>query len=134
MDQDFYYAHWCLGLAYEMKGSFREAQSEYEKAFQLNDDPYVLALLGHLLAMSGKRDQAVKTLRRLEEISRQRYVPTYSFAIVYAELNEKDQAFEWLEKCYQERCTQMIGIKFDPLVRNLRSDPRFTELAQRVGA
>lgn len=133
MDQDFYYAHWCLGLAYEMKGSFREAQAEYEKALQLNDDPYVLALLGHLFAASGKKDQALKTLRQLEEISRQRYVPGYSFAIIYAELDEKDQAFQWLEKCYQERCTDMIGIKFDPVVKNLRSDPRFADLVRRVG-
>ncbi len=133
MDQGFYYAHWCLGLAYQMKGSFREAQAEYEKAFQLNDDPYVLALLGHLFAMSGKKEQALKTLRQLEEISRQRYVSSYSFAIVYAELNEKDKAFQWLEKCYQERCIHMLGIKFDPVVKNLRSDPRFAELVRRVG-
>ena len=133
MDQSFYYAHWCLGLAYEMKGAFREAQGEYEKALQLNDDPYIIALLGHLFATSGDEDQALKALRQLEEISRQRYVPPYSFAIVYAELNEKDQAFQWLEKCYQERCIQMIGIKFDPLIKNLRSDPRLAELGRRVG-
>jgi len=133
MDQDFYYAHWCLGLAYAMKGSFREAQTEYEKSLQLNDDPYVLAMLGHLFAMLGKRDQALKILRQLEEISRQRYVPTYGFAIIYAELNEKDQAFQWLEKGYQERSTHMIGVKYDPLLKNLRSDPRFAELARRVG-
>ncbi len=133
MDQSFYYAHWCLGLAYEMKGAFREAQGEYEKALQLNDDPYIVALLGHLFATSGDEDQALKALRQLEEISRQRYVPPYSFAIVYAELNQKDQAFQWLEKCYQERCIQMIGIKFDPLIKNLRSDPRLAELGRRVG-
>lgn len=83
--------------------------------------------------MSGKKDEALKTLRQLEEISRQRYVPLHSFAIVYAELNEKDQAFQWLEKCYEERCTQMIGIRFDPLLKNLHSDPRLAELARRVG-
>jgi Predicted integral membrane protein len=132
MDQGFYYARWCLGLAYEMKGSFREAQAEYEKALQLHDDPYVLALLGHLFAASGKKDQALRILRQLEEISRQRYVTGYSFAIIYAELNEKDQAFQWLEKCHQERCTDLISIKRDPVLKNLRSDPRFAELAQRV--
>ncbi|MCA1617587.1 MAG: tetratricopeptide repeat protein, partial [Acidobacteria bacterium] len=43
MDQSFYYAHWRLGEAYEMKGSFRDAIAEYQKARQLNDDPKVLA-------------------------------------------------------------------------------------------
>src|SRR4030095_3025402 len=47
MDQSFYVAHWRLGTAYEMKGSFQEAIAEYQKARQLNDDPQMLALLGH---------------------------------------------------------------------------------------
>ena len=87
----------------------------------------------NLFAASGKKDQALKILRRLDEISRQRYVPAYSFAIVYAELNEKDQAFQWLEKCYLERCIHLLSIKFDPLIKNLRSDSRFAEIARRVG-
>jgi TolB-like protein/Flp pilus assembly protein TadD/predicted Ser/Thr protein kinase len=132
MDEDFYYAHWCLGLAYEMKGSFREAQAEYQKALQLNDDPYVLGLLAHLFAASGKKDQAIKTLQQLEETSRQRYVPASSFAFIYAELNEMDKAFHWLEKCYQEHCNDLISIEFEPLFKNVRSDPRFAELARRV--
>ncbi|MCA1602597.1 MAG: tetratricopeptide repeat protein, partial [Acidobacteria bacterium] len=45
--QSFYYAHWWLGTAYEMKGYFQDAIAEYQKAKQLNDDPYMLALLGH---------------------------------------------------------------------------------------
>jgi eukaryotic-like serine/threonine-protein kinase len=80
MDQNFYYAHWWLGTAYVMKGDFQNAIAEYQKARQLNDDPYVLGLLGHSYAVSGKRDEALKTLRQLKEIAKQRYVPAYSFS------------------------------------------------------
>jgi TolB-like protein/Tfp pilus assembly protein PilF len=133
MDQSFYYAHYHLGMAYEMKGSFSEAIAEYYKARQLNDDPRVLAFLGHAFAVSGKRDDALKTLDQLKEISRQRYVQAYNFAIVYAGLGEKDKAFQWLERSYQEHAPRMMRLKVDPFLDNLRSDPRFDDLVRRIG-
>jgi TolB-like protein/Flp pilus assembly protein TadD len=133
MDQSFYYAHWRLGTAYELKRSFQEAIAEYQKASQLNDDPQVLGLLGHVYAASGKTDQAHRTLDQLKEISRQRYVSAYSFAIVNAGLGEKDQAFQWLEQGYQNRDWQMARLNVDPLIDNLRSDRRFADLVRRVG-
>ncbi len=133
MDQSFYYAHWHLGLAYALKGSIQEGIAEYQKARSLDDDPWVLALLGHAYAASGKRDEALKTLDQLKETSKQRYVRQYIFAVVYAGLNEKDQAFQWLEKGYQGRADDLTLIKVDPLLDNLRSDPRFADLVRRVG-
>jgi len=132
MDQSFYYAHWRLGEAYEMNGSLQEAIAEYRKARELNDDPQVLANLGHAYAILGKRDEALKILDQLRESSKQRYVPAYRFAIVYAALGEKDQAFQWLEQSYQNR--QSMGfLKVDPVFDSLRSDPRFTDLVRRIG-
>jgi tetratricopeptide (TPR) repeat protein len=132
MDQSFYYAHWRLGVAYEMKGSFQEAIAEYQKARELNDDPQVLALLGHVYAASGKRYEALRTLDQLKEISKQRYVSAYSFALVYSGLGEKDQAFQWLEQGYQKRDWQMVRLNVDPMLDNLRSDPRFVGLLKRM--
>ena len=133
MDQGFYYAHWRLGLVYEMKGSNQEAIAEYRKARQLDDDPFVLALLGHAYAVSGERAEALKTVEQLKEISQQRYVSAYSFSVLYGGLGEKDQAFQWLEKAYQDRADDLRQLKVDPLLDNLRSDPRFTDLVRRVG-
>ncbi|MCA1617586.1 MAG: hypothetical protein LC729_04130 [Acidobacteria bacterium] len=75
----------------------------------------------------------MKTLDQLKEITRQRYVSAYSFAIVYARLGEKDQAFQWLEKGYQDHALELPILKVDPLFDNLRSDPRFADLVRRVG-
>ncbi len=133
MDESFYFAHWILGTAYEMTGAVPEAIAEYQKARQLNDDPWVLALLGHALATSGKRDEALKILDQLKQISRQRYVNAYNFALVYAGLGERDQAFQWLEKSYQDREPRITRLKVDPLLGDLHSDPRFADLVRRVG-
>ena len=133
MDPSFYYARWRLGTAYELKGSLHEAMIEYQNARALNDDPTVLALIGRAYAVSGKRDEASRTLDQLKEIARQRYVPAYAFAMLYAGLGEKDQAFQWLERGYQDRAFDMPYLKVDPLIDNLRSDPRFADLMRRVG-
>src|SRR5215831_1205766 len=116
MDPSFYNAHWRLGKAYEAKGSVQDALAEYQKARQLNDDPLVLASLGHLLGSSGKREQAMKTLEQLQQIAKERYVSAYSFAIVYGGLGDKEKAFQWLEKGYQERVFEMNYLKVDPLL------------------
>jgi tetratricopeptide (TPR) repeat protein len=133
MDQSFYFAHWQLGVAYEMKGSLQEATLEYQKARQLNDDPWVLALLGHVSAAAGRKDEALKTLDQLKEISNHRYVSGYGFAIIYAGLGEKNQAFQWLERSCQDHEGRITRIKVDPLLDSLRSDPRFADLERRVG-
>ena len=133
MDQSFYYAHWALGEALAMKGSFAEAINEYRIALRLVDDPNVLALIGHVDAVSGKRDEALKIIEQLKEISKQRYVAAYAFAEVYAALGDKDQAFQWLEKSFQDRAPDLVFFRIDPLIDNLRSDPRCDEFGRRAG-
>ena len=51
----------------------------------------------------------------------------------YAALGEKDKAFEWLDRMYEDRKGMLIWLKVDPGLDPLRSDPRFRELARRVG-
>ena len=132
IDQSFYNAHANLGMAYEMKGSFQEALAEYRRARELSDDPIVLARLGHALAASGQRDEALQTLDQLKEISRRRYVPAYAFTILYAGLGEKEQAIQWLERSYQDREPKLTRLKVDPLLDPLRSDPRFKAMLKRL--
>jgi serine/threonine protein kinase/tetratricopeptide (TPR) repeat protein len=134
IDQSFFVAHHYLGSAYAMKGDFSAALAEYQKAHQLNEfDPHVVALTGRLYAVSGKRAEALKTLAQLKSIARERYVADYSIALIYAGLGEKDQAFELLEKSYREHTVDMLTLYYDPLIDNLRADPRFADLLRRVG-
>jgi hypothetical protein len=48
-------------------------------------------------------------------------------------MGEKDQAFEWLDKAYEERSPWLIHLRVDPRFETLHSDPRFTNLVRRVG-
>ncbi len=133
IDESFYPAHYWLGEAYVLKGSYAEGIAEYQKARSLNDDPLVIGLLGHAYALSGRRDEALRALDELNNLAQRRYVSAYTFALVYAGLNDRDQAFRWLEKSFRDRSSEIAYFKVDPLLDNLRADPRFADLVRRVG-
>jgi TolB-like protein/Tfp pilus assembly protein PilF len=133
MDPGYYYAHVNLGQVLAAKRAFGEAISEYQKARALNDDPFVLGLLGHAYASSGNKTEALKILDQLKEVSRQRYVSMYSFAIVYLALDDKQEALRWLEQTYQDRAGADIGwIRVDSLLDPLHGDPGFEALAEKI--
>jgi len=133
MDQSFYFAHALLGMAYQMKGDFHNAIAEYQQARQLNDDPFVLALLGNIYAVSGRKDEALKILDQLKQLSKQRFVYAYGIALVYVGLGDKDQAFQWLEKSFQDHEARINRLKVDPLFDSVRSDARYADLIRRIG-
>jgi hypothetical protein len=68
----------------------------------------------------------------LKQLSGQQYVPATNIALIYAGLGEKDQAFAWLEKGYEQHAFPMQSLKPDPRWDNLRSDPRFADLLRRI--
>jgi len=84
-------------------------------------------------ARLGERSQALRILDELKGASKQKYVSAYSFAVIYLGLGEKDQAFAWLEKAYEERSFLLPYLKVDPIWDPLRSDPRFADLLRRMG-
>jgi TolB-like protein/Flp pilus assembly protein TadD len=133
MDQNFFRARLWLGRAYEQKGMYEEAIAEFLKARQLDDNPITLAFIGHAYAASGKRSDALKVLDQLKQLSKQVYVDSYYVAAIHAALEEKDQAFELLEKAYVERSGWLSRLKVDPIFDGLRSDPRFQDLLRRIG-
>src|SRR5438105_9388016 len=129
----FYFAHSDLGQALQVKGDLPGAIAEYQKARELNDDPFPLGLLGNAYAVSGKTAEALKILDQLEQISKQRYVAAYSFALIHFGLGHKDAALRWLEESYQDRAGyDVIRIPHDPLLDALRGDPRFEALVEKI--
>ena len=135
MDPGFYYAHWNLGSALAAKGAIGAAIEEYQKARALNDDPFVLGLLGHAYASSGNKMEAEEILNQLKELSKERYVSAYSFALVYLGLGNKEEALHWLEKSYQDRTgNDLVYFRVEPLLDPLRGERRFEELVTKVFA
>jgi tetratricopeptide (TPR) repeat protein len=92
-----------------------------------------IAALGHAYAQSGEPDKANQALAELREMSKQHYISPYLTAVVYLGLGDKDQAFAWLDKAYQDRSSLLIWLKVEPLFDPLRADPRFQDLLRRVG-
>jgi DNA-binding winged helix-turn-helix (wHTH) protein/TolB-like protein/Flp pilus assembly protein TadD len=134
MDPNFAVAHWHLGLAYVQKEMVNEAIDEFKRAIALSgDSPLMTAALGHAYAKAGKKNEALIVLDDLGELSKHHYVSSYEIATIYVALGEKDQAFQWLEKSYGERCFHLVYLKVWPEFDSLRSDPRFQELLRRIG-
>jgi TolB-like protein/class 3 adenylate cyclase/Tfp pilus assembly protein PilF len=135
LDSNFPGIHWMLGQVYRQKGLHEKAIAEFQKVVQLaSGDPVQLAVLGHAYAVAGKREEAQKTINELNEISQRRYVPAYFIALIYVGLDDKDQAFAWLEKAFVERSAGMVFIKVEPMFDPVRPDPRFQDLVRRVEA
>jgi len=134
MDGGFVAAHVFLGRAYLQKASYPEAIAEFRKALQLSDgDTNELAALGLALAASRQGAEARKILDQLKERSQQTYVQPMWVAAIYIALGEKDQAFDWIQKAYDDRSAWLVYLKVDPLFDNVRQDARFTDLLRRVG-
>ena len=92
------------------------------------------AALAHAYAVVGRRGDAEKILRDLMEPSKTAYVSPYMIAAIYAGLGDKDKAFEFLDKAYQEKSMDIVwNLKTDPRLESLRSDPRFQIFWRRVG-
>ena len=132
LDPNFYYTRFNLGAVYHAKGMYSEAIVEYRKARELDDDPFVTALLARSLAKSGGRGEAAKLRDQLRAESARRYVPNIAFALVYAALDNKDEAFKWLEKDFAERTYVPSLYAFYPLLDDLRDDQHFADLVRRV--
>ena len=115
---------------------YNEAVAGFNKAIPLTGrSEWTLskAGLGHLYAVIGKKSEARKLLDELKQRSAQEYVPASGIALIYAGLGEKDQAFGWLDKGYEQRAFQMQNIEIEPRWDSLRSDPRFQDLIGRMG-
>lgn len=67
------------------------------------------------------------------KVKEQRPIPAINITGVYAGLGDVDKAFEWLERAYEERNSALTSLKVNSALDNLRSDPRFNHLLERVG-
>jgi tetratricopeptide (TPR) repeat protein len=132
VDPNFFPARRYLGLVYEQKGMYSEAINEFQQGVKLSGNPLMLSLLGHAYAASGQKSEARRILVELNQ-QEQKYVSPYTIAAIYAGLGEKDSAFKWLEKAFEERDIWLMNMRVDPVLKPIRADQRFTNLLQRIG-
>ena len=135
IDPRFFLAHYYLGGILQLQGHLREAIPEFQKSVELNNDAYSIAMLGQAYARNGQKDEAEKILARLKEEAKSRYVSPYAWALLYCGLGDRQRAIDELERAYQTGDTNYVFvIKTDPSLDDLRSDPRFEALVQKIFA
>ena len=133
IDPTFSYAYVNLGLAFLDLGRNSEAIANLEKGAELsNRAGFALSNLGYGYGAVGKRTEAAAIINELEE----RYARKESAAVfvsgVYAGMGDKDKAFEWLEKAFQNK--EDFGFfRWRIHFVSLRDDPRFKDLLKRMG-
>jgi TolB-like protein/DNA-binding winged helix-turn-helix (wHTH) protein/Tfp pilus assembly protein PilF len=136
LDANFPPPHTFLAAAYEQKGMLKEATTAFQKAITVTQGPartQATAGLGYVYAVSGRKAEARKILAELQSLSEHRYVPATDTALIYAGLGDKDKAFAWLDKAYEEHSFSLSNLKVEPRFDPLRSDPRFADLLRSIG-
>jgi TolB-like protein/Tfp pilus assembly protein PilF len=134
MDANFAISYQLLGEVHVSKGLYREGLLALEKFSALSrTSPMSRALVGYSHARLGERSAALRIIEELTSASEHSFIPAFLYALVYAGLEDKDQAFGWLEKAYEERFNRLAYLKQDALWDPLRSDPRFIDMLRRLG-
>ncbi|MCI0349397.1 MAG: tetratricopeptide repeat protein, partial [Acidobacteriales bacterium] len=132
LDPNNFLVHAQLAEAYEQQGKYEEAMAEHEKALALSGDtPQMISEYKRVFQQSGIRGFWKQKIDLLTKAPAGR-PNAYAIVATYIKLGEKEQAFAWLEKMYQERQPVLIYLNVDPIYDGLRSDPRFAELLRRT--
>lgn len=122
-----------LGPIYEMKGMHDQSIEGYlQTEKNWGQSAANIEALRRAYAEAGWRGYWQKRLELLMIEAKVKPVPPLRFATLYARLGDKDKAFEWLEKTYNEHDMTLPLVKVDPVWETLHSDPRFTSLLHRM--
>ena len=134
MDRNFARAYYELGLVLEAQGKLDEAIAAFRNALKsAPENVTAVTALGHAQALAGKKADAERAIARLQELSKQQYVSPFQTAVIYAGLDKRKEALDWLEKSRAERFNWLPFVQVDPVFKNLRSETRFIELAKSLG-
>src|SRR6516162_2936246 len=154
-------SHLSLGYMLFLSGRYHEARAELQKALDLNPQAArVHVSLAKIFIAEGKPQLALAEIEKepsgwgkltgqvlvYRALGREQDSNTalakligkhdtdsaYQIGRAYAFRGESDRSFEWLERAYKQRDSGLPDIKTDPLLKNLRHDPRYTELLKKM--
>lgn len=133
-DPDLFRPHRLLGLVFLKRNQPGQAITAIQQSVDLSGgSAEEKAYLGYAYGVAGRRADALKVLRELQEQSEHKYVSPYLMALVAMGLGNKDQALAFLKQAYDARSVNVIYLTVEPIFDALRSDPRFNDLLRRVG-
>ncbi len=121
-----------LGLVRSAQGNISEGIVKAEKAYAMDEASEYAGWLGYLYVRSGRRGDAERLVRDLEKRANES-ARAHSVAMIHASLGNKDEAFAWLDRAYENHDEGIGWIRVDPRLQPLRSDPRYADLLRRIG-
>lgn len=121
--------HFALGDIYVEKGLYREAAQKFQEL----GGPHSTGHLGNIYARQGRVRDAEAMVDQLKQEVQKSGIGRYEIALIYAGIGDKNNAFEWLERSFENRDKGITYLRIDPCLDPLRADPRFQELIKRVG-
>ena len=134
LEPTFWPGHQTLAIVLVKQGRYPEALAETQKSMEAaNRSNAPLALLGHVYARMGRRSDAEAVIKELEKRFGNKQADGRDLAVVYAGLEDRDRAFDWLEKSFREHGVFLVFLKLEPLLEPLHGDPRWNNLQRRVG-
>jgi len=134
IDPNFWIARLMLARIYIQQGRLPEALNELERARSTSGgNTETISLTGYALARLGRRDEALKSLEELRAKSSDAYSPSYNIAMIYNGLDDRDTTLRWLEDAASRHDVRLILLKVEHKWDNLRAEPRFIAILQKIG-
>ncbi len=134
LDPNFWASYQTLVWVHVKQGKYGDALAAAEKSIELSGRSNAAqSQLGHVYGRLGRANDARAIIKELEEKFANKTADGRDLAVVYAGLDDKDRAFEWLEKAFAYRSFHLSGMKLEPLLESLHGDPRWNDLLRRVG-
>jgi serine/threonine-protein kinase len=134
MDPTFSDVHFENGLALSQAGRYDEAIEAIRNGLRYSgNSTHIKAGLGIVYARAGKKAEARKVISELLANAKANYVSPLDIALIYSAMKDADNAFAWLEKAMAEHSCWLFELNCDPDWAPIRDDPRFPDLAHRVG-
>ncbi|HCV42181.1 MAG TPA: hypothetical protein DGH68_01760 [Bacteroidetes bacterium] len=134
IDSSFSPAYYRKAQSYIRLGKLQEAYASSTKGVEVSGhSPEAVSFLGYCSGLLGRRDEAVKIVKELEQRYTTRTCPGYYIARVYAGLGDDKDVFKWLNADLQNHSGSLIWLTQDGEWDPYRSDPRFVDLLKKIG-
>ncbi len=134
LDPKYFMLHFIAGRAHMRLNNYAKAISHLKLARTgTGEMPLMDAALGLAYAVSGKKGLTAKLAEQFKAAAKTRYIPPTYFGMLFAGLGDKDKALEWLEKAFEERADGLTWLNVEPMLDELRPDPKFQDLVRRIG-
>ncbi len=135
LDSDFIYARFHLGMCYAHRGDYDKAIAELRRAIEQagGRGALIQAALGYAYAVAGRREEALQVLAQLQTPTAHRDVSPFYLAMIFAGLDDKEQALKWLESACEERYNWMVWLGVEPMFKKLRDAAPFVAMLRKIG-